>query len=47
MPNISKYIDVLIANPRPMLIDFLMDDARECCLILVFGNSIDKQFPYK
>ena len=47
MPDISKYIDDLIANLRPMLIDVLMDDARECCLILVFGNSIDKQFPYK
>ncbi|WP_417762080.1 thiamine pyrophosphate-binding protein [Shewanella sp.] len=36
-----------IANPRPMLIEVLMCDARECRPRLAFGNPIDKQFPLK
>ena len=43
----SKYISDFIANPRPMLIEVLMSDARECRPRLAFGNPIDKQFPYK
>ncbi|MBO1550554.1 thiamine pyrophosphate-binding protein [Yersinia pseudotuberculosis] len=40
-------INVFIDNPKPMLIEVLMEDARECRPRLAFGNPIDKQFPYK
>ncbi len=40
-------VNVFIDNPKPMLIEVLMEDARECRPRLAFGNPIDKQFPYK
>ncbi|HHL2457744.1 thiamine pyrophosphate-binding protein [Yersinia enterocolitica] len=43
----STYINNFITNPRPMLIEVLMSDARECRPRLAFGNPIDEQFPYK
>ncbi|MBS0054269.1 thiamine pyrophosphate-binding protein [Yersinia sp. Marseille-Q3913] len=45
--ELSKYINDFITSPRPMLIEVLMSDARECRPRLAFGNPIDKQFPYK
>ncbi|HBC9558220.1 TPA: thiamine pyrophosphate-binding protein, partial [Escherichia coli] len=43
--ELSKYISYFIENPKPMLIEILMSDARECRPRLAFGNPIDKQYP--
>lgn len=43
----SKYINNFIKDPKPMLIEILMSDARECRPRLAFGNPIDKQYPVK
>lgn len=45
--DLASYIDDFIQQPRPMLIELLMRDARECRPRLAFGNPIDKQYPIK
>lgn len=43
----ALYLNSYVAEPRPMLIEISMSDARECRPRLAFGNPIDKQFPIK
>lgn len=47
MNELAGYINHFIKDPRPMLIEILMSDARECRPRLAFGNPIDKQYPVK
>ncbi|QMJ04081.1 MULTISPECIES: thiamine pyrophosphate-binding protein [Citrobacter] len=47
LSEFSSYINNFIKDPKPMLIEVLMSDARECRPRLAFGNPIDKQYPLK
>jgi len=47
LAEFSGYINNFIKDPKPMLIEILMSDARECRPRLAFGNPIDKQYPVK
>lgn len=47
LEELYSYITAFTKDPRPMLVEILMSDARECRPRLAFGNPIDKQFPEK
>ncbi|WP_336981508.1 MULTISPECIES: thiamine pyrophosphate-binding protein [unclassified Cedecea] len=47
LTEFTGYISNFIKNPKPMLIEVSMSDARECRPRLAFGNPIDKQYPVK
>lgn len=47
LAEFAGYINNFIQDPKPMLIEVLMSDARECRPRLAFGNPIDKQYPLK
>lgn len=43
--SLEAILNAFIANPRPVLIEVRMPDARECRPRLEFGNTIDQQSP--
>ncbi|WP_347254299.1 thiamine pyrophosphate-binding protein [Leminorella grimontii] len=47
LEELDIYINKFIKDQKPMLIEILMSDARECRPRLAFGNPIDKQYPVR
>jgi len=43
--DFERNVQEFIKNPQPMLLELIMDDARECKPRLTFGHPIDKQYP--